>query len=126
VHWVEIGRGDLVPMLATSVDQFRDHNLKTGSTMADWPAAWRTWYRNQPIMIKPPRDGAPAPRPAGLATYSAEEWLEVCLRFHGLDESNATGAWPRDAGPRPGYPGCRVPPEIAAKVEELRRSQSVR
>ena len=27
-------------------EQFRDHHLKVGSTMADWDAAWRTWARN--------------------------------------------------------------------------------
>lgn len=26
---------------------FRDHHLARGSTMLDWPAAWRTWLRNR-------------------------------------------------------------------------------
>jgi uncharacterized protein YdaU (DUF1376 family) len=33
-----------------SVDEecakFRDHHVSNGNTMADWPAAWRTWVRN--------------------------------------------------------------------------------
>jgi hypothetical protein len=27
-------------------DKFRDHHASKGSTMADWPAAWRTWWGN--------------------------------------------------------------------------------
>jgi len=32
--------------LADQIAQFEDHHRKIGSTMADWPAAWRTWVRN--------------------------------------------------------------------------------
>ncbi len=43
--------------VAEQMDQFRDHHLKTGATMADWPAAWRTWYRNAPKMNRKPDNG---------------------------------------------------------------------
>lgn len=43
--WGVKARLDLVDRLADQVAQFRDHHLKNGSLMADWDAAWRTWYR---------------------------------------------------------------------------------
>lgn len=27
-------------------EKFRDHHVSKGNTMADWPAAWRTWWNN--------------------------------------------------------------------------------
>ena len=45
-YWAVHARFDLVDELTTQAEQFRDHHVKTGATMADWNAAWRTWYRN--------------------------------------------------------------------------------
>lgn len=42
--WAVHARFDL--LLDEQSAQFRDHHLKHGSTMADWDAAWRTWFRN--------------------------------------------------------------------------------
>lgn len=42
--WTSKGRSDLDSNLES--EKFRDHHLANGSVMADWPAAWRTWYRN--------------------------------------------------------------------------------
>lgn len=43
--WGVNGRLDLSARIADEAEHFRDHHLKIGSTMADWSAAWRTWYR---------------------------------------------------------------------------------
>lgn len=43
--WGVHARLDLVARVADEAEHFRDHHLKLGSTMADWNAAWRTWYR---------------------------------------------------------------------------------
>ncbi len=40
------GRIDLANDIRAQVDQFRDHHLGHGTLAADWPATWRTWYRN--------------------------------------------------------------------------------
>jgi hypothetical protein len=32
--------------VSIEAQKFRDHHVSKGSTMADWPAAWRTWWGN--------------------------------------------------------------------------------
>jgi len=44
--WQVHARPDIAAEVDIQADQFRDHHAKTGAIMADWPAAWRTWYRN--------------------------------------------------------------------------------
>jgi uncharacterized protein YdaU (DUF1376 family) len=47
-YWGTIARFDLSDQVQREADQFRDHHLKCGSTMANWDAAWRTWFRETP------------------------------------------------------------------------------
>jgi hypothetical protein len=44
--WGVHGRFDLIDKVLQHSEQFRDYHASRGSTMADWPAAWRTWARN--------------------------------------------------------------------------------
>lgn len=53
-YWGSVGRPDLAAKITSIMDQFRDHNMKHGNVMADWPAAWRTWYRNAVKFEKAP------------------------------------------------------------------------
>lgn len=44
--WRERARDDLVNLVQDEVSAFRAHHTSHGKRMADWPAAWRTWYGN--------------------------------------------------------------------------------
>lgn len=44
--WAVHARLDLANEAEEQAEHFRDHHRSRGSTMADWPAAWRTWTRN--------------------------------------------------------------------------------
>ena len=44
--WGVHARFDLTDTLDDQIAQFRDHHISRASTMANWSAAWRTWYRN--------------------------------------------------------------------------------
>jgi hypothetical protein len=73
-YWQSKGRPDI--SLSEQVDQFRDHHLKLGSLMADWPAAWRTWYRNAPKMTRQehePRKSARSRQLDGAARWFQKE-----------------------------------------------------
>lgn len=45
-YWQKHGRQDLVEAVDDQASQFRAYHLKEGSRMADWSAAWTTWYGN--------------------------------------------------------------------------------
>lgn len=47
-YWGSRGREDLCARLGDEVEAFRAHHLAHGKAMADWSAAWRTWYGNAP------------------------------------------------------------------------------
>lgn len=57
-YWRDRGREDLCARLGDEADAFRDHHRSRASRMADWPATWRTWYRNAVkfnAMARPPQ-----------------------------------------------------------------------
>jgi hypothetical protein len=56
-HWRDRGRDDLCARLGDEAAAFRDHHSSRGSRMADWPAAWRTWYGNAIKFNKPSTGG---------------------------------------------------------------------
>ena len=53
-YWLRKERPDLVDRLSDEVQAFRAHHRKDGSRMADWSAAWTTWYGNAVRFNKPP------------------------------------------------------------------------
>lgn len=46
VFWNLKGRQDLIELVDDIARGFRDHHTAHGKRMADWSAAWRTWYGN--------------------------------------------------------------------------------
>jgi len=46
VGWVRANFVASDQQIAEQADQFRDFHIAKGSLMADWPAAWRTWWGN--------------------------------------------------------------------------------
>jgi uncharacterized protein YdaU (DUF1376 family) len=50
--WASKDREDISAF--EQAQQFRDHHLKLGNTMADWRAAWRTWYREAVNRVRKP------------------------------------------------------------------------
>lgn len=68
-YWNKIGRHDLT--LTAQLPLFQDYHKAKGSLMADWPAAWRTWYRNAPRMNRKPNGhgNGKADRPSAHRTF---------------------------------------------------------
>jgi hypothetical protein len=114
--------------IATEVGKFRDYHHSKGSLMADWAAAWRTWWGNgfhkiprRPLsndLVSPP-NSALAPywwrdNPCAAAAIGPDGWrLQI--------NSRPPGPWPVPMlGPPPGSKECLVPPEI---VRELRLTE---
>jgi hypothetical protein len=50
-YWASKGRWDL--SVEDQFFKFRNHHTAKGSTMADWDAAWQTWYSNAVEFTKP-------------------------------------------------------------------------
>lgn len=50
-YWQSKGRSDLDPVDA--FERFKTYHASKGSMMADWSAAWRTWYSNAVNFNKP-------------------------------------------------------------------------
>ena len=42
-----VSKGFSAAHAAAMFEEFRDYHIGKGNLMADWPAAWRTWVRNQ-------------------------------------------------------------------------------
>lgn len=61
--------------------QFRDHHQAKGSTMSDWPAAWRTWMRNAQKWQTP---NVPARRSGGVVDLRSESTTDRALRMAGI------------------------------------------
>lgn len=105
-YWRERGRLDLVSSVDDEIARFVAHHKATGSRMADWDAAWQTWYSNAIQFTKPA---------AGAASVAFEDtnkrgWISRLRTFHGQSGS-PKGSWVPKWGPPPGAKGCKVPSE---------------
>lgn len=69
--------------IAVEAEKFYAHHFGKGSTMADWPAAWRTWWFNGYHKI--PR----RTRPASAPTRNDDESASAFERARLMDEENA-------------------------------------
>jgi len=56
-YWQKKNRRDLNPRLKDIFDKFKNHHIQHGSSMANWEAAWQTWYTNAPDFEKKPMQG---------------------------------------------------------------------
>lgn len=59
--WRDRSRDDLCARLGDEAQAFRDHHRSRGNRMADWSAAWCTWYGNAPKFNRPGANIAPFP-----------------------------------------------------------------
>ena len=113
-YWTDHGRANLLAEIENQASQFRDHHVSHGKTMADWPAAWRTWIRNAIKFSKPtPKGAAPPPTsPADdLQAWGLRlEWFHFGRPADNFDNGVPVGHWEASKwGPKPGQDGCKVP-----------------
>lgn len=95
--------------IANQAERFRNWSVGKDARYADWPATWRNWC-DRAI-----RD-APKTAVASLAQRQAQAQPEDARWRSRLREFRQNRFWPTDdAGPRPGAPGCRVPPALLAE-----------
>lgn len=95
--------------MAYEARQFRDWWLSKDGRNRDWDACWRTWARRQ--IAKAPKTAV-----AALVQRQAQSQPEDARWRSRLREFRQNRFWPTDdAGPRPGAPGCRVPPALLAE-----------
>lgn len=95
--------------IANQAERFRNWSIGKDARYADWPATWRNWC-DRAI-----RD-APKTAVASLAQRQAQVQPDDARWRSRLREYRQNRFWPTDdAGPRPGAPGCRVPPALLAE-----------
>jgi hypothetical protein len=83
--------------VSSEAERFRNHAEQTDRTCANWDAAFRNWV----IKAK-----GWAPRKAAPGTMDDTRW-QAALALH-----REEGRWSASWGPKPGEPGCRVPPHL--------------
>lgn len=99
-------------------ENFKDYWVAAAGAKArkmDWDATWRTWIRRAAERLgrKPmPTGNDPEPKP----DLDRGAWENTAKLF--AINSN----WPRDLGPEPGRPGCRMPPDLQQQFLEGRTS----
>lgn len=69
--------------------KFRDHHLSKGSTMADWPAAWRTWWGNGFHKIPRRLHAQPDMLRQGAANVEEDAFKEALRRAREAEEGIA-------------------------------------
>lgn len=66
--------------------KFRDHHMSKGSTMADWPAAWRTWWGNGFHKIPRRLHAQPDMLRQGAANVEEDAFKEALRRAREAEE----------------------------------------
>lgn len=95
--------------VTAQAERFRNHAAQNDRRCADWRAAWRNW-------IVAAIERAPKTAIASLTQRQASAQHDDARWRSRLREFRQNRFWPTDdAGPRPGAPGCRVPPAILAE-----------
>lgn len=112
--WRGRGREDLCARLSDEAAAFRAHHAAHGKRMADWSAAWRTWYGNAMRFNQAPKGSVAAfkPPPRHFDDTTREKWAER-MQVYGRSK-----LWPSNWGPRPGEPGCLCPIDIITAKED--------
>lgn len=75
------------------------------------PAAWlraKKWLDEPTLLAAAIPSAGPSP----------DDWDGIVARWFGVGVPTAETYWPKDAGPRPGKPGCKAPIELLKKYED--------
>jgi hypothetical protein len=94
--------------IAHQAEKFRNYHHGRGTEMADWSAAWRTWWLND-------YHGFPRRPASNGASHSGGEPLPAatCRGLLEMYPVKRLSDWRRDVfGPPPGEKGCQFPSEI--------------
>lgn len=105
LHWQQRGRADLCARLGDEAAAFRDHHSAHGKRMADWSAAWRTWYGNAMRFQRQVKANVVQ----SIGTFEQTDMRGWSDRVRTWRDK---GMWIPKYGPAPDQPGCRCPPEI--------------
>lgn len=105
-HWTGRGRPDLDP--DHEFEKFVNHHRSRGSTMADWDAAWKTWYCNAVQYTRPPggpnyANRQPAPRQTH-ADRHRQQAAAVISRIEAEQRDGETGGFAVGEDGRPVWP----------------------
>lgn len=122
-YWRKHGRPDLEARIEEQIDKFR--GLNADKQQRSWPGKWATFFMNA-IDFTRPAFGTGAGAPVLIELASVDGWLDRLSMFYGHKDGCPAGAWhPKKWGPKPGDPGCRVPPE-AQQVFDSRNVRQAR
>ena len=116
--WVQFTYVATERQIAEQAERFRDYHQGKGSLMADWAAAWRTWWGNgfhQIAKRVPPSAPMPAywwrENPAAVTAIGNEGWRQLVMTY-------SKGGWQVPMlGPSPGTKGCVAPPEVLRELK---------
>lgn len=87
IAWVKRHYVATDAQVSQEAQKFRDYHVSKGSTMADWPAAWRTWWGNGFHKI-PRRMGAVAELQIASVAGQDREFANALERARLLDEED--------------------------------------
>jgi hypothetical protein len=122
IAWVQRNYEASLDDIAVETQKFRDHHAAHGKTMADWAAAWRTWWGTGFHKIARRTGSADTPLLDAAAVTAAKEAGERQALARAMRDCYPVGGsdrrpWPaHELGPAPGQPGCRLPAQEQAKV----------
>lgn len=124
-YWNTKRRPDLVARVEEIAEQFHTHHFTRNNRLTRWPMVWKTWYVRAVNIENPPRD-MPIASVTDLFSPDPAVWLRRLSIFHYGDEENGleVGHWSNRWGPKPGLPGCQIPPE-AIKMFEAKKQGSL-
>lgn len=103
----------VVLQVRTEAERFRNHAEQTDRRCRSWSAAWRNWVLKA-VERAPKRAGAPTTPPSPETQRAS--W-EIRLGQWRKDRFWDEERW----GPKPGQPGCRVPPDMAPASDLFER-----
>lgn len=108
-YWKAQGGGQI--SLPVQVEKFRNHHLSRGSVMADWDAAWRTWFHNSLEFANKGQGGKQFKANGAPLPMHEEMAIKHRARLRALKE-RGDHIWQDQWGGKPGESDCVIPPEI--------------
>jgi hypothetical protein len=86
-------------------EKFHQHALQSGRLLKDWVAGWRTWVLNG-VGYDHQRGRPPIAAVTTMPNPASIDWNSR------VEKHKNGGIWPVGWGPRPGFAGCRAPPDV--------------